>query len=176
MLKLGLEDGADASQTFTTPAEAAALLPALPEEQVLTASTALLAQKALGSPGIQVLLGALRDAALSPQPERELVRLAARWTGGFAEIQASWGDTVASAGRRAGQPASVQETLRLTHAGRHVGSLSVAFPPDWRGLPRIRSAGPPAHGGGGRGAAQGGGEDAGRAAVRAVDGGKRADR
>ncbi|GGO25027.1 hypothetical protein GCM10008949_14510 [Deinococcus humi] len=127
----------DALRTFTTPAEATALLPALPKDQVLAASTALLAQDGLSSPGVPVLLMALRNAALSPQPERELVRLAARWTGGFAEIQASWGDTVASAGRRASQSVPVQETLRLSHAGRHVGSLSVAFPSDWRGLPQV---------------------------------------
>ena len=133
-LRLGQEGTADALKTFTTPAEAVGLLPALPPEEVVGAANALLVQEALGSPGVHHLLVALRDAALSSQPERELVRLAARWTGGFAEIQASWGDTVASAGRRAGQPGTAVETLRLAHAGRHVGSLSVAFTLEWSGL------------------------------------------
>ncbi|QLG13115.1 helix-turn-helix domain-containing protein (plasmid) [Deinococcus sp. D7000] len=135
-LDLGLSD-VDPSLTFATPQEAVSLLPAESPEAVVGAATALLARTALGTPGVSWLLAALRDAALAPHPERELVRLAARWTGGFAEIVASWGDTVASAGRRAGQPGAVAETLRLSHAGRHVGSLSVAFAPGWRGLAPI---------------------------------------
>lgn len=135
--RLGRTDAVDAARTFATPAEALGLLPAAPPEDVTAAATALLAGTALAAPGVPTLLAALRDAALAPQPERELVRLAARWTGGFAEIEASWGDTVASAGRRAGQAAARHETRRLTHAGRHVGALSVAFAPEWSGLTSV---------------------------------------
>ncbi|CAM3743407.1 PucR family transcriptional regulator [Deinococcus frigens] len=90
----------------------------------------VLALAALQSPDLPVLLGALRGAAMSPQPERELVELAARWTAGFAEIRASWGDPIASAGRAAGPP----QTIRLDHQERHVGTLSVALPPEWQAL------------------------------------------
>ena len=110
-------------------------VPAAPE--VPEAATALRVQKALQSQGVASLLAALRGAALSAHPERELVRLAVRWSAGFAEIQTSWGDTVASAGKRSGQRAALHETLRLEHGGRHVGSLSVAFAPEWRGLGEV---------------------------------------
>ncbi|MDV6375010.1 helix-turn-helix domain-containing protein [Deinococcus arenicola] len=129
-LKLGCKGEADDPQTFQTPAEAVTLLPVLPAQDVMDAATALLAQSALNAVGVSVLLTALRDAALLPHPERELVRLAARWTGGFAEITASWGDTIASAGKGRGEP----EVQRLEHGGRHVGALTTAFPGEWHAL------------------------------------------
>lgn len=128
--KLGAEAGTDEGRTFATPEEAADLLPAVLRQDGHAAAQALVALAALNSPGVPTLLQALRDAALADGPERELVRLAARWTGGFAEITASWGDVVASAGRGATRP----ETLRLEHAGRHVGALTTAFPDHWRAL------------------------------------------
>ncbi len=135
--RLGQPGDTDDPRSFREPAEAARLLPDQPASEVTEAAAALLAQAALGAVGVTTLLTALRGAALSAQPERELVRLAVRWTGGFAEIRTSWGDTVASAGKRSGQAALVAETLRLEQGGRHVGALSVAFAPEWRGLGEV---------------------------------------
>ncbi|OLV16032.1 PucR family transcriptional regulator [Deinococcus marmoris] len=98
--------------------------------EVEAAAQATLAFAALQSPGLSTLLGALRGAAMSPQPERELVELTVNWTGGFAEIRASWGDTVASAGRATGPT----ETTRLDHHERHVGTLTIALPAPWQVL------------------------------------------
>ncbi|GBF06333.1 regulatory protein of LrpR family [Deinococcus aerius] len=88
----------------------------------------------LALPGVAALLSALRGAVASAQPERELTALLARLTGGFAEIRASWGDVVASAGRAAGPPV----TLRLSHGDasgeRHVGTLTLAVPGAWAAL------------------------------------------
>ncbi|WP_272976827.1 PucR family transcriptional regulator [Deinococcus geothermalis] len=88
----------------------------------------------LALPGVAALLTALRKAVASAQPERELTALLARLTGGFAEIRASWGDVVASAGRPAGPPI----TVRLSHGDasgeRHVGTLTLAVPEAWAAL------------------------------------------
>lgn len=124
----GLKDGADERITPTAADETARLLPHLSPSEVEAAAQAVLAT--LQSPGLSTLLGALRGAAMSPQPERELVELTANWTGGFAEIRASWGDTVASAGRAAGPT----ETTRLDHHERHVGTLTAALPAPWQVL------------------------------------------
>ncbi|QFP75310.1 CdaR family transcriptional regulator [Deinococcus sp. AJ005] len=129
-LRLGLEADADDGAASTTVDEAVRLLPHLPRSEVEAAAQATLALAALQSIGLPTLLGALRGAAMSPQPERELVELTVNWTGGFAEIRASWGDTVASAGRAAGPT----ETTRLDHHERHVGTLTVALPAPWQAL------------------------------------------
>ncbi|WP_135229031.1 helix-turn-helix domain-containing protein [Deinococcus fonticola] len=73
------------------------------------------------------LLASLRQAVSRPQPEQALATFLVRLTGGFVEIRASWGDVVASAGRPVGET----QQFKLTHAGRHVGRLTVSFPPDW---------------------------------------------
>ncbi len=76
------------------------------------------------------LLAALRVAVSRPRPEQELVKLLAKLTGGFAEVRASWGHVVASAGKRG----TGLQTFRLVHAGRHVGQLSLDFPVQWQSL------------------------------------------
>ncbi|GGL98538.1 PucR family transcriptional regulator [Deinococcus aerophilus] len=129
-VRLGLDVGSDAARSFREVEEAEGLGPDLPHTAVRGAAQALLALEALRAPGVEFLLTALREAALSATPERELVRLAARWTGGFAEIRASWGDPVASAGKARGS----SHTLRLEHAGRHVGTLELAMPEEWQAL------------------------------------------
>ena len=129
-VRLGLGAGPDAAVSFRSVEEAGRLDVGLPPGAVRAAAQALLALEALRAPGVDPLLTALREAALSAAPERELVRLAARWTGGFAEIRASWGDPVASAGKAGGSAL----ILRLEHAGRHVGSLELAVPEEWRPL------------------------------------------
>ncbi|MDL2344496.1 PucR family transcriptional regulator, partial [Deinococcus sp. MIMF12] len=88
----------------------------------------------LALPGIAALLVSLREAVGGPQPERELVTRLARLTGGRAEIRASWGDVVAAAG----EAAWPEVTRRLSYGDasgeRHVGSLTLAVPPEWAGL------------------------------------------
>lgn len=88
----------------------------------------------LALPGVASLLSQMRGAVASAQPERELTAFLARLTGGSAEILASWGDTVASAGRAAGPLI----TLRLRHGDasgeRHVGTLTLAVPEAWAAL------------------------------------------
>ena len=73
------------------------------------------------------LLASLRQAVSRSQPEKALASFLARLTGGCVEIRASWGDVVATAGRAVGEA----QQFRLTHAGRHVGRLTVSFPPAW---------------------------------------------
>ncbi|MVN86431.1 PucR family transcriptional regulator [Deinococcus sp. HMF7620] len=87
----------------------------------------------LAHPALGAALTALQAAAVSALPETALVDQAVHWTGGYAEIRASWGDVVASAGRAAG-PLTTQ---RLEHAGRHVGTLVTGFPTDWVGLQTV---------------------------------------
>ncbi len=72
----------------------------------------------------------MRGAVSSRRPERDLVRLVARLTGGFAEIRASWGDVVAQAGTVSG---NVQE-FKLVHAGRNVGKVQLNVPGHWADL------------------------------------------
>jgi hypothetical protein len=88
----------------------------------------------LALPGVAALLASLRMAVGGAQPERELTALLARLTGGAAEIRASWGDVVASAGRAAGPGVS----RRLSHGDasgeRHVGTLTLAVPEAWAAL------------------------------------------
>ncbi|WP_019008456.1 PucR family transcriptional regulator [Deinococcus aquatilis] len=127
---LNLPEGKQAKKTFSTPEEAAELLPQHPLEHVRGAALSLLAQEALASPGLPALLSALRGATLHVRPEQELTAVLARLTGGRAEIRASWGDVVASAGTPTGQPLSV----RLTHGGRHVGALLLDVAAQWRPL------------------------------------------
>lgn len=76
------------------------------------------------------LLAAFRAAATRLRPEQELVKLLVKLTGGFAEIRASWGHVVASAGRRGDET----QSFKLVHAGRHVGQLAVDFPAPWQAL------------------------------------------
>ncbi|MBZ9716046.1 PucR family transcriptional regulator [Deinococcus multiflagellatus] len=73
------------------------------------------------------MLDRLQAALADPHPEEALMQEAARLTGGYAELRASWGDVVASAGRAAGP----QVAVRLEHGGRHVGLLVTAFDPAW---------------------------------------------
>ncbi|PTA66629.1 helix-turn-helix domain-containing protein [Deinococcus arcticus] len=81
-------------------------------------------------PQVATLMDSLQAALAEPHPEEALVQLAARTTGGHAELRASWGDVIASAGRAAGPPV----TLRLDHGGRHVGLLVTAVDPAWAPL------------------------------------------
>lgn len=79
---------------------------------------------------IPQLLVLLRQAVSRPHPEQALVTLLVRLTHGYAEIQSSWGDTVASAGTRQGEG----EVFRLLHGGRNVGRLTLAVPSAWNAL------------------------------------------
>lgn len=72
----------------------------------------------------------LRQAVSRTQPERALVSLLAKLTGGWAEVRASWGDVVAVSGQVVGP---VRE-FRLTHGGRHVGRLALSFPANFQPL------------------------------------------
>ncbi|MDB5046759.1 MAG: Regulatory protein of LrpR family, partial [Deinococcus sp.] len=104
--------------------------PGHPAAQVQEAALGLLAREAVALPGLPTLLSTLRQAMLHARPEQELTALLARLTGGRAEIRASWGDVVASAGTPQGHPLS----LRLIHGGRHVGALLLAVPEEWQAL------------------------------------------
>lgn len=84
----------------------------------------------LSQPALLKLLSELRGAASAAQPERELVGLLARLTGGGAEIRASWGAVVASAGEAAGGA----QTFRLQQGRRHVGRLTLWVAPEWAAL------------------------------------------
>ncbi|MFB9994628.1 PucR family transcriptional regulator [Deinococcus oregonensis] len=125
---LKLPQGKGSKKAFETPEEAVALMPNHPSARVYEAAFGLLTREALGSSGLPALLSALRGALLQGRPEQELTALLARLTGGRAEIRASWGDVVASAGLPTGQPLS----LRLTHGGRHVGALLLDVSTEWR--------------------------------------------
>lgn len=72
----------------------------------------------------------LRRAAAGALPERAVVRCLTGWTGGGAEIRASWGAVVATAGSGAGEG----QTFRLQHGRRHVGALTLWVDPAWNGL------------------------------------------
>lgn len=76
------------------------------------------------------LLAELRGAAAAAQPERELVEVLARHTGGGAEIRASWGAVVAAAGERGG----AGQGFRLQQGRRHVGRLTLWTGPEWAAL------------------------------------------
>ncbi|WP_019586241.1 PucR family transcriptional regulator [Deinococcus apachensis] len=88
----------------------------------------------LALPGVAALLAALRGAVAGAQPERELAALLARLTGGSAEIRASWGDVVASAGRAAGPPVTLRLSYGDASGERHVGTLTLAVPEAWAAL------------------------------------------
>ncbi|EYB69161.1 hypothetical protein DEIPH_ctg011orf0148 [Deinococcus phoenicis] len=88
----------------------------------------------LALPGVAALLSTLRGAVAGAQPERELTALLARLTGGFAEIRASWGDVVASAGRAAGPPVTLRLSYGDTSGERQVGTLTLAVPEAWAAL------------------------------------------
>lgn len=81
----------------------------------------------LTAEGLPDLLFSLRQAVSRANPERSLVSLLARLTGGYAEVRASWGDVMASAGAFKGD----HQTFRLVHGGRHVGRLTLGLPPNW---------------------------------------------
>lgn len=76
------------------------------------------------------LLTELRSAAAAAQPERELVEVLARCTGGGAEVRASWGAVVAAAGERV----SAGQSFRLQQGRRHVGRLTLWAGPEWAAL------------------------------------------
>lgn len=76
------------------------------------------------------LLTELRSAAAATQPERELVDVLARRTGGGAEIRASWGAVVAEAGEKTG----IGQSFRLQQGRRHVGRLTLWTEPEWAAL------------------------------------------
>lgn len=76
------------------------------------------------------LLTLFRKAVSHSRPEAELVKLLAKLTGGYAEIRASWGDSVAAAGHLRGTP----QEFKLAHAGRNVGRLRLEFPAKWAAL------------------------------------------
>ncbi len=76
------------------------------------------------------LLTELRSAAAATQPERELVDVLARRTGGGAEIRASWGAVVAEAGEKTG----IGQSFRLQQGRRHVGRLTLWTGPEWAAL------------------------------------------
>ncbi|WP_104992551.1 helix-turn-helix domain-containing protein [Deinococcus sp. NW-56] len=84
--------------------------------------------------GVATLLASLREAVTGPQPERELVTRLARLTGGRAEIRASWGDVVAVAGEAAGPEVTRRLSYGDASGERHVGSLTLAVPPEWAAL------------------------------------------
>lgn len=88
-------------------------------------------EERLALPGVAGLLAALRGAVAGAQPERELVTLLARLTGGRAEIRASWGDVVASAGQAAGPALTRRLEYGDASGERHVGSLTLAVPEAW---------------------------------------------
>lgn len=98
--------------------------------EVVQAAGVLAARALRPQADVTLLLGALQDAVMSPHPERSLVELVAAWTGGLAEMRASWGDLIATSGRAAG-PAITQ---RLAYRERHVGALTLAAPPGWQAL------------------------------------------
>ncbi|MBB5233933.1 PucR family transcriptional regulator [Deinococcus budaensis] len=85
-------------------------------------------------PGVTALLAALRAAVGGAQPERELVTLLARVTGGRAEIRASWGDVVASAGEAAGPPVTRRLSYGDASGERQVGRLTLAAAEAWAPL------------------------------------------
>lgn len=100
---------------------------------VVDAVSSLAASNLIGTPAaadVTVILQALRGAAMDAYPERALTAVLAAWTGGRAEIRASWGDVVATAGRAAG----LEVVTRLVHLERHVGELRLAVPSVWEGL------------------------------------------
>lgn len=107
--------------------------PERPAREVMLAAGGLAAADLLPLRGLSLVLDTLRDAVMSPHPEQALTRLLAAWTGGLAEITASWGDLVATAGRAAGP----ELTLRLEHRERHVGALRLAVPEAWQGLAAV---------------------------------------
>ncbi|PNY79605.1 PucR family transcriptional regulator [Deinococcus koreensis] len=113
--------------------QALRLCPERPAREVMLAAGGLAAGELLPLPGLGVVLDTLRDAVMSPHPEQALTRLLAQWTGGLAEIVASWGDLVATAGRAAGP----ELILRLEHRERHVGALRLAVPERWQGLAAV---------------------------------------
>lgn len=82
---------------------------------------------------LPTLLRLLREAVSSRRPERDLVKLLARLTGGFAEVRASWGDVVAASGSET----HAAQDFRLTHAGRNVGTLRLDLPSQWADLAPI---------------------------------------
>ncbi|WP_309573336.1 helix-turn-helix domain-containing protein [Deinococcus sp.] len=113
--------------------DAVRLCSEVPSQQVIHAVSALSASGLIGTPDatdVTVILQALRGAAMDAHPERALTALLAAWTGGRAEIRASWGDVVATAGRASGP----EIHRRLVHRERHVGELRLAVPSVWGGL------------------------------------------
>lgn len=120
-----LQDGA-----LVSVSQALRLCPERPAREVMLAAGGLAAGELLPLPGLGLVLDTLRDAVMSAHPEQALTRLLAQWTGGLAEVSASWGDLVATAGRAAGP----ELTMRLEHRERHVGSLRLAVPERWQGL------------------------------------------
>ncbi|MFC4425034.1 PucR family transcriptional regulator [Deinococcus navajonensis] len=124
--QLGLNPTGPSDLCWSGLEEAATLLPACPGEQVRLAALSLLARQVVSVPGSASVFVALREAVAHPQPERELTRLLARLTGGFAAIHASWGDLVASSGEpRPGQ------VYKLSSGTRQVGTLTVAAAAEW---------------------------------------------
>ncbi|WP_022803045.1 PucR family transcriptional regulator [Deinococcus ficus] len=110
--------------------EALARCPEPAARDVVRVAGGQAAREALDWPGLPLLLEALRDAVMSAQPEQALVTLIHAWTGGFAELRASWGDHVASAGTYSRQAV----THRLAHRERQVGALVLALPDPWDAL------------------------------------------
>ena len=109
--------------------EAERLLPQVAPDKRRMAALALLAREWTQRPGDTALLGALREAATHPQPERELTRLLSRLTGAYVAIHASWGDLIAASGE-----ARPGRTWTLRHGTRQVGTLTAAGDPAWTPL------------------------------------------
>lgn len=126
---LGLPAGRGAAREWHTVEEAERLLPQVAPDKRRMAALALLAREWTQRPGDTALLGALREAATHPQPERELTRLLSRLTGAYVAIHASWGDLIAASGE-----ARPGRTWTLRHGTRQVGTLTAAGDPVWTPL------------------------------------------
>lgn len=118
---------------FDTPSQAVSFFPQLPNKQVHAAAQSLLLCEFLRHEQMGVfhgLLISLRQTLSHPRPEWALVHFLAQQTGGFAEIRASWGDPLASAGL----PLKTAQQFKLMHGKRHMGSLILSMPAEWEAI------------------------------------------
>lgn len=121
------------SDHFDTPEGAWALLRSsgLPERAVRDAALGLIARElAPQLSDVQALLTALTATLASPKPERDLVELLARLSGGQAALTTAWGERLAHSGPLGGDVLAAP----IIFEGRLLGTLHLAADAGWAPL------------------------------------------